>query len=341
MNHKNTIEINGKLYDAKSGALLGGSSPQMVHPKNSIDGVIKAKVHEPSHTKSSSKPSHSRAQQNSRKKRNAQKSHTLMRSTVKKPASSKPQNEISSFKRAGSASSSISKSPYVRRFSHSHPTATKRSEHIAVAEVPEPQAKPAHNHTHQAAHHHKPVNHTKEHHESVEEIFQRAIAAAPSKKHRSKKERTRASKIGRTATMAATFVLLFGFIAYMNFANLQTQLASTQAGFDASVPSYTVAGYNRRPSIDTQPGKISISFTSNTDSRSYQVNQEVSKWNSAALQENFLSARNISYQTTQDAGKTIFLYDEGNATWVNGGVWYTVNSDSLSTEQLVKLASSL
>lgn len=336
MNHKNTIEINGKLYDAKSGALLGGSSAQMIQPQNSIDGVIKASPVTSSYAKAP-KPTHGRSQPNTRKKRNAQKSHTLMRSTVKKPASKNPQNEISSFKRSGSASSSISRSPFVQKFNHSHPTATKRTEHIEVAEVPKPHPKPQDNHSHPT---HNPKQ-TKKHHESVEEIFQRAIAAAPSKKHRSKKERTRASKIGKTATMAATFVLLFGFIAYMNFANLQAQLASTQAGFDASIPSYTVAGYNRRSSIETQPGKISISFTSNTDSRSYQVNQEVSKWSSAALQENFLYARNISYQTTQDAGKTIFLYDEGNATWVNGGVWYTVNSDSLSTEQLVKIASSL
>lgn len=335
MNHKNTIEINGKLYDAKSGALLN-SSPATFHPSQSIDGVVKS---QPQSKPKTNHPNKSRSVHNPRKRRNTQKSQTLMRHVVKKPVSSQPKNEVSSFSRK-QHDTTVSKSPYIRRFSHQPARPTVRNEHVEVAHPPED------NHAHlshkkSAEHTHHQVAHKKEHKQSVEDIFQKAIADAPTKRKKTKKELSRAQKIGRTVSMASVFVLLFGFIAYMNFADLQIKLASTQAGFDASLPNYTVAGFNMDRSLDTEPGKVSISFTSNTDNRSYTVDEEVSRWNSTALQENFLSARNISYQTTQDAGKTIFLYDEGNATWVNGGIWYTVSSDSLSTDQLVKIASSL
>lgn len=260
-----------------------------------------------------------------------------MRHAVKKPESSKQsQHEIKSFKRAHRGSG-IGRSPFVHKFSAHHTKPVEISDHVAVESPPEPHRPMTDKPQVKAA---NPA-HKSEANDSLEDIFKKAIADAPTKRKHTKKGKSHTQKVGRTATLAATFVVLVGFIAYMNFANLQVKIASTQAGFDASLPSYTVAGYKMNRAIDTEPGKVSISFTSNTDDRSYTVNEEASRWNSYALQENYLSARNITYQTTQDAGKTIFLYDNGNATWVNGGVWYTINSDSLSTEQLVNIASSL
>jgi hypothetical protein len=44
----------------------------------------------------------------------------------------------------------------------------------------------------------------------------------------------------------------------------------------------------------------------------------------------------------QQKGLTIYMYDGSHATWVNQGVWYTIEGDSLlDTEQLLRIATSL
>ncbi|MCA9342613.1 DUF4367 domain-containing protein [Candidatus Saccharibacteria bacterium] len=342
MNHRNTIEINGKLYDAKNGLLLSSTTntPQTFHPKPTIDGVITAKQKTKSQRNPNIRSSKSKAVHNTRKHRNTQKSHTLIRYGVKKPESGKTKtHEIKSFSRSRSTKE-VDKSPFVSKFSASHSKPVIKAEHVAVTEAPKPSNRQLTvGNIDKSAKPRKETSH--KHNESIEEIFQKAIAQTPPRRKHNKQKVRKARKIGKTATLTATFLILFGFIAYLNFADIQVKLASTQAGFDAAMPDYTVSGYKMKNLIDTEPGKVSISFTSNTDDRSYTVNEEVSKWSSSALQENYLSARNITYQTTQDAGKTIFLYDNGNATWVNGGVWYTINSNALSTDQLVNIASSL
>ncbi len=47
------------------------------------------------------------------------------------------------------------------------------------------------------------------------------------------------------------------------------------------------------------------------------------------------------FQTFQDAGKTIYIYEDSKATWVNGGVWYQINGNaSLTSDQLLRIANS-
>jgi hypothetical protein len=70
--------------------------------------------------------------------------------------------------------------------------------------------------------------------------------------------------------------------------------------------------------------------------------QKQSTWDSTALHDNFVAAKNGSYQTIQSAGRTIYTYGNGNATWVNSGVWYQVTSNgSLKMNDLVNLANSM
>jgi hypothetical protein len=85
-----------------------------------------------------------------------------------------------------------------------------------------------------------------------------------------------------------------------------------------------------------------VTFRSNSDERNFELQQQVSNWNSQALVDNFILSENKQYQTFQEKGKTIYVYDNANATWVNGGVWYKIEGNSsLNTEQLLKIASSI
>ena len=59
------------------------------------------------------------------------------------------------------------------------------------------------------------------------------------------------------------------------------------------------------------------------------------------LLDNFVASSGQNYQTIEDAGRTIYMYS-GNATWVNGNVWYRITGNSsLSSGQLTNIATSM
>lgn len=143
-----------------------------------------------------------------------------------------------------------------------------------------------------------------------------------------------------SAVLAA--VLLGGFFAVQNVPNLSMRVAATRAGFDARMPGYSPSGFSFKGPINYQSGQVKVSFSSNTDDRHYDVVQRSSNWNSDALLSNFILQENKQYQTYVDRGRTLYIYDGSNATWVDDGIWYTVEGQSaMTTDQLVRLAASI
>ena len=120
------------------------------------------------------------------------------------------------------------------------------------------------------------------------------------------------------------------------------RLASSKAGIKGSLPNYTPSGYAYK-GVETSPGEITVNFHSNSDQRSFEVKQKVSGWNSETLKSNYVAASSQPYQSQQENGKTLFIYNNGSsATWVDGGVWYQIEGqNNLSSDQLVKIANSL
>lgn len=137
-------------------------------------------------------------------------------------------------------------------------------------------------------------------------------------------------------------LLLTGFFVYQNIPNLSMRVASTRAGFSAQLPGYKPAGFSQEKLVSYAPGKVTVSFRSNSDERQFQLTQQSSNWNSQALADNYLAKADKQYQTFQASGKTIYIYDNSSATWVNGGVWYQIEGQSdLSSDQLLKIANSI
>jgi hypothetical protein len=234
-----------------------------------------------------------------------------------------------------------SKSPYIHRYTSNHQAhIIKKTAPLTVQEPPKkdvakpstvstPAARPAHAHTQTTS--------------KSEVLFNKALQNAETPKKHAQKHRkhSKTTKRASIASGLAAAALLVGFITYLNWPNFNLRLASSQAGFSAEMPGYQPAGYSFKGPIDYTAGKVTINFKSNTDDRSYSIKQEVSNWNSQSLQDNFLTAQNKTYEVQQEAGRTIYLYDNGQATWVNGGVWYQLDGSSLSPDQLMKVASSL
>ncbi len=225
---------------------------------------------------------------------------------------------------------------------------TQPAKKPAVAQSAAP-ARPQKPSTHNAAkpQHAKPAPSKK-----ADELFAKALESATSHQHKpapKPKARQRlAHSLGmstRSVSLSAaalSVLLLAGFFAYQNVPNFAMRLAASKAGFAASMPGYHPAGFTMDGPIAYGPGHITLNFKSTTDERYYKITQRPSNWNSETLLDQYVAAERRSYQTYQNQGKTVYIYDGANATWVDGGVWFHIEaSDSLNSDQLLKVASSL
>lgn len=354
---QNIIEINGKRYDARSGHLLHTSSAET----KSIDGFTRRPAsHSPAKSAHKQSAHHTTTAAHHVHKK-TEKSKTLMRTAVKKPASlshhspepklhtaiamSKPLLPTHALNpgrvlRAGH----IKQSHLVSKFGKGLPGAL----HIKTVPLPvQPSPKdvpvlPLDN----LIHHSAGID-TSGHRDH----FAQALASAHShmqpklksknRIHHRAARRLRVSTraLNITAGLTAT-LLIVGFFAYQNIPNFAMRIASSQSGVHGKFPGYQPAGFGISGPIEYQEGQIVVNFKSNTDERSFKVVQESSDWTSETLLSS-LSDGDKKPQSLLRQGKTIYLYDD-NAAWVSGGVKYHIEgSAGLNSDQLVRLATSL
>jgi len=366
MKTSNTVEINGKLYDAKTG-LPVNKKPTLtkLHSKNAskiktIDGFSKTtkKISvvqplEKSKNTSDKKTASEKASTFSRHQAiNAhtkpKKSQTLHRRSVKAPniitssdhgQTPKPVSSainIASSKREQRAKS-INKSSAISRFGTLGSSVINKTE---THSEPTPTASLT---QHLAVSHltnpvvSKPGTQTKE------MLIKKAVDEAVNKPTAKKIKKHKKTSLTKFASAFAVILLLTGYVAYLNIPGISMKVAASRAGFTAALPGYTPGGYSLATPINYSPGIVSIDFHSNTDNRKFTLKQQPSTWDSTALLENFVSKKTKQYLTYQDRGLTIYIYDGSSAAWVNGGKMYSLegNGSQLDTDQLLKLATSM
>jgi hypothetical protein len=172
------------------------------------------------------------------------------------------------------------------------------------------------------------------------DIFENAIKHAHS--HEQPLHHPHMRKHRRFINIAAGIAVLFvlgGFIAYTNLPNIQLHIASVEAGFHASMPSYAPTGYALRGGVHHSGGTVSMSYVSGDSA--YQITQQSSNWDSQALLDNTL-ALSGPHRTIERSGRTVYIYDGSNASWVTGNVRYDITGTaSLSAEELASIAASM
>ncbi len=174
------------------------------------------------------------------------------------------------------------------------------------------------------------------------DILEHALKHATSHQQRPKRgRRATAKRIGSISAFVSAVLILVGFVAFQNLTGLRLRMASAQAGFSANLPGYQPSGY-RLNHLSYSSGVVALYFHSNSDSRTYNITEKATNWDSNTLRDTFVATASQHYQTIESAGHTLYLIDEKQATWVNGGIWYQVQSNgSLDNHQLVRLASSM
>lgn len=333
---KNTIDINGKIYDARTGRHIGSI--------DDIDELIgnEMAARKPAVRAHTSHPRKKRAHQPLAANRHPERSKTLMRPAVKKPVvkddgplKHQQPHRVSlgaPAKARVNRAKTTAKSPKIRRFNHN-------VHHHAVSKVPKklaplPVKEPAH----------KPASPTPAQNDwPVVDQFERAVQSASSHLEEFVDEAGSSKRNRRFAFATLTLVVLalVGFGAYQAMPIVKVKLAGNKAGFSPSVPSYSPSGYGLADPA-AESGEITLPYKSRTDDKGFNITQAPSQWNSQSLVNNFLEPSGKQYQTVRSNGKTIYTYDKANATWVDGGIWFKVESNAdLSNEQLIKIANGL
>lgn len=175
-------------------------------------------------------------------------------------------------------------------------------------------------------------------------IKQRLAEVATAKAAPAKKSKQRFAMQPRLATIftsAFALLLLGGYLTYINLPNLSMRVAAARAGVAAKFPTYQPDGYRFDGPISYTPGEVTINFKSTTNDSRFSIKQKASNWDSQAVLDNFVSKQSSTYLTYQERGLTIYAFNN-KAAWVSGGLLYTIDGDaSLSSEQVLRMATSI
>lgn len=380
MKANNTIHINGKLYDARTGELINKvkspaviTTPKLSAPKNTesksrashrrppqsatkkrgngfVDGIAKnpkATTHSsnksvaikknPPRTKS--RATHSVAPVH----RNLKHSSTLNRSGVRAPQLTAPEakDHNSAEKKTSKPplkrlerAKSINKSEVISRFSrpkdlsknnNNSPEVRLSMKNVANAAEKTRSAKTTGHQKHKLISESLSVDHS-----ATKKI------KSPNVKH--------SPKIFHFVSAGVAAVVLFGYVTYLNVPSVSMKVASSRAGFSATLPGQTPAGYKMQGPIAYSPGQVVINFGSNTDDRHFTIQQQPTSWDSEALKENYVAKQSSAEPLTyNDRGLTVYLYNGGDAAWIDAGKFYSIKAENsqLDTNQILDLATSM
>jgi hypothetical protein len=357
---KHVIELNGLKYDALTGKPLTASQTQAPTTKTRKKAASDGPKHLDGFSRRAGASKVSPIAHAAHKQ--TEKSKTLMRSGVKKPASTKihakvaapavstsavaPKPTLTDAIKPGRAirAGIIEKSNLISKFGSTPPVV--KTEVLAVK--PAPTATRQQPTVPAIQGHHAPAIATSVKTDMFQSVMEQAVshtqpkAKKPKMHHRVAKKLHVSNRVVGFASVALLVLSAGSFLAYQNMPELAMRVASTRAGLNANLPSYQPAGFSMSGPIKYEPGEVTISYKSNSDNRAFNVTQKNSGWNSETLLENFVSPTKQPYQTFQANGRTIYIYDGNKATWVDGGVWFNIDGQTnLNSDQLLRIADSL
>lgn len=336
----NIITIDGQDYDAITG--LPVAVPVPVEDRQPTPAPILPKTTHP--TRYSERTAHDPASKIHSSKPQA--SHTLRRRALKKPGFEHKviHRAPTVAKHMDIARPVVKRSPTVQRFAP-HPLGALKPKtispvvdkpaavHPAVAKaVAKSQARAPQ----------QPLTNIITSQQIKDKAIKEAIKKTKKQKPLKNRWFSRNNRIISIMTAVLAVVMLGGYYTYINMPTLSVRVAASQAGIDASYPSYRPDGYALNGPVTYDDGRVSMNFKSNTGNHNYTINQVRSGWDSTALLDNYVSAKAGSeYTPVTERGLTIYTYGD-NAAWVNGGILYTIEGDApLSSAQIRKIATSL
>ncbi len=140
---------------------------------------------------------------------------------------------------------------------------------------------------------------------------------------------------------AATVSALVAFVN-INMPDISVRVAAIQTGIEATYPTFIPRNYSLVDVKSDKDGIVTMHFDG-PEGASFTLSEEKSTWDSNALLNNYVKKYYPSdYTTLREQGITIYTRGE-NASWVNGGLLYKIESTGkyLTKEQIRNIATSL
>lgn len=345
-----TVEVNGTRYDALTGQML---SPKNIinkgygSGKKMIEGFVIASHSQVKKVKAV--PARVTPKAESLHKR-AQRSTTLVRRSVKKPAQAgiksepehQPKHHHVTPQRQNRAKT-VERHSQVNRFGllpsrrgqpPAEPAGLKISAKASYrdAAVSQPRL---------------PSMVSSVSHKKLEQMLDEALLKADAHKTMMGQYRP-ASKLFKRVpkwlsfSVAAVVILAAAFwLVWQNLPSVAVHVAAARAHVNAVLPTYTPDGFGLAGRINYDPGTVTMQFKDKS-SRSFSLTQKASDLNSAAIPDTMLK-NDPSVQTSMIGGTTVYIYgDHNDATWVNHGVLYNLNNSAdLPADQVLKIVQGL
>jgi len=315
---KNILKINDSLYDSLTGELISGPKIE----KTIVEARIKQAREEARHLSA-----HKRQQ-----------SKTLMRKAVKKPSAyqsssnfnkSLPIVQKSAVSKKLSAQSINQSRLITAKETLKHDKVSKFSRAESIYQAPEPKQSE------------QPSQKLKKQPKTTEDLLMHAIARAKSHENTYESDNQKPLRILKSKTsLIGLGVLIIAILAVSLVPHAELKIASNKAGFNIAKPSYRPAGFSLQK-IDSGAGTASLVYKSNSDDRKFTVTEKVSNWNVETL-SGVLAASTDSNQIVTPKGKNVFIDSSKNATWIDNGVQYEINTKGvLSNRQITQIVDSL
>ena len=145
--------------------------------------------------------------------------------------------------------------------------------------------------------------------------------------------------IGFTATIA--LIAGAGYFAYIKVPAVDLRVVNAKSGFTATIPSITPAGFNFKGPMQFTNGAVVQNFNS-VNHKAFSIVQRSSSLTSESLLSKYITSSNFKYQTYSEKGLNVYIYNAGDAMWVNNGIWYSViNNGNLTSDDILALAGSM
>jgi len=163
------------------------------------------------------------------------------------------------------------------------------------------------------------------------EISPTAIVPAP-----------KSSSLKASLAVASVVLAAMGaYIWYANYPKMAVKIAGSRAGLAASYPNFLPSSYKLSGAVAYGSGEVTYKLASPAAPSPLTVTEHQTSWDSKSLDENYVKGQTDNASTVSSQGLTVYLFS-GKATWVNHGIWYTLEGiDRLSQDQILHIVDSL
>lgn len=237
----------------------------------------------------------------------------------------------------------VARSHHISKFGKSHQVETDPMQHINVIKQPPQTPLDPVEGANESPENYPSINTSRQSLAERVEAINAATVAYDDKEQNSKSWKLPKLSFRTVAVLIVLMVVSLGVFAYTTTPDISIKVASNKAGIEARLPDYRPEGFHFSGPVAYSPGSVTLTYGSSAgDGRKVRIIERKSDWDSESLEENFVSLQADNYITHNVRGIKIFIWEGSKATWVNGGIWYTIEGDSLiGSSEVLKIASSI